>query len=177
MSSKSEQTVRARAEQLSRELREGHGEDLARRRLVIGLSLVGTVMAQIVSAYQTGLVKHLPDPPLDVFDADKVDASAYAYKRFRTPDGLMMLTNYGITAWLAGAGGRDRATNEPLLAVATGLKVLGDALTALELGREEWRDNRKLCAYCQVATLVSLASVALVWPETTRAVRTLLARR
>ncbi len=35
-------------------------------------------MGQVVSLYQTGVISHLPDPPLPVFDADKVDASDYA---------------------------------------------------------------------------------------------------
>ncbi len=169
--------VRATALQLSRELRQGQGEDLTRRRWIIGLSMVGTVMAQIVTAYQTGLIRHLPDPPFDVFDADKVDASAYAYKRFAAPDGVMMLTNYGVTAWLAATGGQDRQERHPLLSLAMGLKILGDAGTALQLAREEWQENRRLCAYCQVATLVSLASAALALPETVRAARTLLKAR
>ncbi len=170
-------TIRANALQLSEELRNGQGEDLARRRWIIGLSIFGTVMAQVVSAYQTGLIRHLPDPPLRIFDADKVDASAYAYKRLGTPDGVMMLTNYGITMWLAAAGGQTRSERHPLLSVAMGLKVLGDAGTALQLAREEWQENRRLCAYCQAATLVSLASLVLALPEALRGARKLLKAR
>lgn len=165
------------ARQLSRELREAQTPDLSRRRWLIGLSLVGAAMGQIVSLYQTGIIRHLPDPPLPVFDSDKVDASEYAYKRFQTPDALMMVVNYGVTAWLAGAGGKDRADTLPLLPVAMALKVLGDAAFAVELGREEWQENKALCAYCQAATLVSLVSLALVVPETRRAIGTLLGRR
>jgi len=87
----------------------------------------------------------------------------------------MMVVSYGITAWLAGAGGKDRAKALPMLPVAMGLKVLGDTLVALELGREEWRENKALCAYCQVATLCSIASAALAFPEVGKAVRTLAA--
>jgi len=38
---------------------------------------------------------------------------------------------------------------------------------------EEWKDNRALCAYCQAATLVSLASFVLALPEAGRALRAL----
>ncbi|WP_264776076.1 vitamin K epoxide reductase family protein [Deinococcus aetherius] len=161
--------------QLSRELREAHTPDLHRRRWIVGLSLLGVAMGQVVSLYQTGILKDLPDPP-GPFDSARVDASDYAYKRLQTPDALMMVVSYGATAWLAAAGGKDRATDLPLLPVAMGLKILGDTLTAVELGREEWRDNKALCAYCQVATLASLASIPLAFPETRRALGNLLRR-
>jgi uncharacterized membrane protein len=106
-----------------------------------------------------------------------VDASDYAYKRLKAPDGPMMLVNYGITAWLAATGGKDRAQQSPLLPIALGLKVLGDTATAIELAREEWSENRALCAYCQLATLCSLVSVALAVPEMRSAIRTLRSRR
>ena len=109
--------------QLSRELRQGQTADLTRRRWIIGLSLLGTAMVQVVSLYQIGIIKHLPDPPLSFFNSDKVDASDYAYRRFRTPDALMMVSNYGVTAWLAGAGGKDRARETPMLPIAMGLKT------------------------------------------------------
>ena len=161
--------------QLSKELREGRTADLTRRRWVVGLSLVGTAMGSIVSLYQTGILRTLPYPSGSIFDSARVDASDYGYRRLQTPDALMMVVSYGLTAWLAGAGGKDRARTLPLLPVLMGLKVIGDLVTALELGREEWQENKALCAYCQVATLCSLASVALAFPEARRALRTLTA--
>ena len=161
---------------LSRELREGETPDLYRRRWIIGLSVVGTAMAQIVSLYQTGIVRRLPDPPLPGFDSDRVDASDYAYSRLSSPDGPIMLASYAVTAWLAAAGGKDRARDQPILPIVMGLKILGDAAVAVELGREEWQENKALCAYCQVATLCSLVSVALALPETRQALRTMLGR-
>ncbi|GGO31543.1 vitamin K epoxide reductase family protein [Deinococcus humi] len=164
------------ARQLSHELREVQTPDLTRRRWIIGLSLLGAAMGQIVSLYQTGIIRHLPDPPLPIFNSDRVDASEYGYKRLQTSDALMMVVNYGVTAWLAGAGGKDRMTSLPLLPVAMGLKVLGDTAFAIELGREEWQENKALCVYCQAATLASLASLVLAVPETRKAIRNLLSR-
>lgn len=155
--------------ELSRQLREGQSPELNNRRLIVGLSLLGVGMAQIVSLYQVGIVKHLPDPPLDVFDSDKVDASDYAYKRFLTPDGFLMLMSYAMTAWLAGIGGEKRSETHPLLSLAMGAKIALDLVSAAELAREEWNDNKKLCPYCQTATLASLASLALAMPEIKRA--------
>lgn len=161
--------------QLSEELRHGDGEDLQRRRWIVGLSMVGAAMAQIVNVYQMGLVKRLPDPPGDLFDATKVDASTYAYKRFNMPDGPFMLITYGVTAALASAGGEHRARRTPWLPIAMAVKTGYDALSALLLGREEWKENKALCQYCQVATLASIASAALAIPEARRAVRQLRA--
>ena len=162
---------------LSHQLRKETTPDLTRRRWIVGLNLLGVSMGQLVSLYQVGIISRLPDPPGKLFNATKVDASTYAYKRLQTPDALAMVTTYGITAWLAGAGDKDRAENTPALPIALALKVLYDAATALELGREEWQENHALCQYCQVATLVSLASVALAAPEALRALRSLRRKR
>ena len=159
--------------ELSRDVREGQGADMNRRRWIVGLSMVGVSIAQIVSLYQVGIVKHLPDPPLDIFDSDKVDASDYAYKRLATPDGVFMLFTYASTAWLAAAGGQKRVEKMPWVPLLMGLKAVADVVTNLELAREEWNDNKKLCAYCQTASLLSLATLALAVPEACSALKKL----
>ncbi len=142
----------------------------------MGLSMVGAAAGAVVSLYQTGVIRHLPDPPIPVFDSSKVDASSYAYKRFNQPDAPGMLVNYGITAMLTAMGGKDRARTMPLAPIAMAVKTVMDSVTALELGREEWVENRKLCFYCQAATAASRASVALALPEAVRAARHLMGR-
>ena len=158
---------------LSRELRFQTGPDLRRRRWVLGLSLLGTVAGQIVALFQMGLIRRLPDPPVGPFDSTRVNASDYAYSRLQTPDAALMLVNYGVTAALASAGGADRAERNPALPLALAAKTGWDAVSALRLGVEEWKENRALCAYCQAATLVSLASFVLALPEAGRAWRAL----
>lgn len=151
--------------QLSEELRTGQDAHTRRRRWIVGLSMLGAAMGQIVGLYQTGIIKRLPDPPIGPFDSERVDASDYAYKRMATPDALLMLTSYGITAALAGADGEDRARRNPWLPLAMGLKIAGDLGVALKLSQEEWAENKALCFYCQVATAASAASLALAIPE------------
>jgi hypothetical protein len=146
---------------LSRELRKETSGDLRRRRWAIGLSFGGSAIGMIVGAYQTGILKRLPDiVPGRIFDAEKVDASDYAYKRMQTPDGLLMAVTYGITAALAAAGGKERARQNPALPLAASAKSGYDLWTALKLGREEWQDNKALCSWCQIATLLSAATFA-----------------
>lgn len=165
---------------LSQYLRKGDDPDLRRRRWVIGLSVLGTTAGQLVALYQTGIIKHLPDPPprglWGLFDSDRVDASEYAYSRFSSPDAPLMILTYGATAWLAAAGGPDRPRNAPLLPVAMAAKTLYDSATTVKLAREEWQENRAFCAYCQAATLASFASVAFALTEAIRAVRHLTGR-
>ncbi len=155
--------------ELSHELRNEQSDDLNRRRWIIGLSLVGTAMGQLVTLYQTGIIKRLPDPPLPLIDSNKVDASDYAYKRFQTPDAVMMIVNYGLTAWLASAGGKDRAKTNPALPLMLASKTLVDSISCVELGREEWKENKAFCFYCQIATLCSFATLALSIPEALKA--------
>lgn len=160
---------------LSRELRKGSSPDLKRRRWTIGLSIVGAAIGGVVTLYQTGIIKRLPDIlPGSLFDAEKVDASDYAYKRLQMPDAPQMMMTYALTAALASAGGADRATRQPALPLAMAAKAWYDFATCVKLGREEWADNQALCSWCQVATLVSAVTAALSLPEAVRAGRTLL---
>jgi hypothetical protein len=163
--------------ELSRQLRLGHSPDLTRRRWIIGLSFVTAAAGQIVTLYQTGIISHLPDPPLAIFDSDKVDASNYAYKRLQMPDAPAMIITAGITATLASAGGQERATQQPWLPVALLGKTLIDLVTNVQLGREEWEENKKLCFYCQASTVAATAAAVLAVPEAIRAIKTLLGRR
>ncbi len=160
--------------ELSRQLREDTGGDLARRRWTLGLSFVGVGAGMIVGLYQMGVLRRLPDLPVRGFDATKVDASDYAYKRLQTPDGLLMVASYAVTAILAGAGGKNRAKDNPALPIALAAKTLYDLATALKLGQEEWTETRALCGYCQAATVASLVSAGIAMPEAVRAVRQVL---
>lgn len=162
--------------QLSQELRNGSTPDLDRRRQIIGLSLLGATIGELITLYQTGVVDELPTLPGSFFDANKVDASNYAYSRFNGPDGPTMTINYGITAWLASMGGENRVQDQPLVPLAMGAKLLFDAFLTAELAREEWSENKALCEYCQVATLASFASLAIAMPEITSAVQALAGR-
>lgn len=162
--------------QLSRELRLGDDPHLNRRRWIVGLSFVGAGAGIIVGLYQMGILRRLPDLPFWPFNATEVDASDYAYKRMQTPDGLLMVASYALTAILAGAGGRKRPKDMPLVPIAMAAKTIYDAGLALKLGREEWQEKRLLCGYCQAATIASLVTVALAMPEALNAARNLQRR-
>ena len=159
---------------LSRELRLGDGEDLRRRRVALALSFAGAAIGGVVSAYQLGLIRRLPDIlPGVIFDAEKVDASDYAYEKLQMPDGPQMFVTYGITAALVAAGGEKRAEQAPVLPVTAAGKALYDFIVCLVLARKEWAENRKLCSWCQVATALSGLTVAYTLPEAIKAAQNL----
>src|ERR671937_2577515 len=61
--------------QFREDLQQGDTADLWQRRAIIGLSLVGLGSMATTSLLQTGVLKHLPGPPLPGFDSDKVNLS------------------------------------------------------------------------------------------------------
>lgn len=55
-----------------------------------------------VTALPTGIVKHLPDPPLRGFDSDRVNTSRTAFP-FGIPDGSLALLSFAANIPLAAA--------------------------------------------------------------------------
>ena len=104
-------------EVLSRELRTGSGGYLERRRKTVGLALIAAGAMMPISLYQTGLIPHLPEPPLPGLDADAVDAAGRAYAIPATPDAILGLGGYAATA-LAAMGGPDRFRHHPWIPIA-----------------------------------------------------------
>ena len=160
-------------EELSEQLREGSGEFLQRRRKIARLALLAAGSMGVISLYQLGVIKHLPDPPIPGFDSDKVDASGEAYALFQTPDGPIGLGSYAATLGLAAMGGEDRAEEHPLIPLALAAKVAFDALQAGKLTVDQITKHRALCSYCLVAAGATFATVPLVLPEARAALRAL----
>jgi uncharacterized membrane protein len=153
------------AERVSADLRTGTTDALRRRRRVGGLSLGAIASMGMVAAYQMGLLKHLPEPPLGVLDADKVDASGEAYQYLKTPDAALGLVSYATTLVLAGMGSGRRAKERPWVPLALAAKVALDAVSGLYLTVEQGSKHRRFCSWCLAATGLSLAMVPQVVPE------------
>ena len=161
------------AAELSRELRTESTPDLARRRGIVALSLVASASMGVIALYQMGLLKHLPEPPLPIFDADRVDASAEAYKRFSTPDAILGLGSYAATMGLAAMGGSDRARKAPWIPLALAAKVGFDVANAARLTVVQWKQHRAFCLWCLVAASATFAMAPLVIHETKNAFQAL----
>lgn len=162
---------------LSRQLRHGRGPFVARRRAVVGLALLGAEAMQVIALYQTGIIRHLPEPPLPFLDADRIDASPEGYSRLSTPDGILGLGSYAATAALAAMGGAARSTTAPWIPLALTAKVGFDLAQAVRLSVTQWRDYHAFCGWCLLAAGTTVATVPLVAPEALAAARHALGHR
>ena len=151
-------------EELSRQLRQGSSRFLRHRRGTVGLSLAAIGSLGMVSLYQVGIIRRVPEPPLPFLDADGVDAAPEAYEVLDTPDAVLGIASYALTAALAAAGGEDRARERPWLPLALAGKVAFDVVQAGKLTLEQWTEHRAFCLWC-LAAGSSFAAAPLVLPE------------
>ncbi|HWH33705.1 MAG TPA: vitamin K epoxide reductase family protein [Acidimicrobiales bacterium] len=165
------------AEAVSRDLRTDTSRFMRLRRRTTALSLLSTGALGLVEAYQAGLLRHLPEPPLAVFDADRVDASGEAYELFKTPDAALGMVSFAVTAALAGMGGARRSDRRPWVPLALAAKVAADAAGSLLLTAEQVTKHRRLCSWCLLSAAASLATVPAAVPEAAAAWRSLRRRR
>jgi uncharacterized membrane protein len=157
-------------------LRTEHSEDLDRRRKVIGLSALGLVDFSIISLYQTGVIKSLPDLPFEVFDSNKVNASEDAYQ-FGAPDGPISAVAYAATMVLASAGGDEQTGRKPVLDVALGATVAGNAVGAVFYLYKMIFVQKKICLYCVTGAAVNIASAVIIAPTVLKGIRKLFGSR
>ena len=159
-------------QRLRNELQQGASADLRRRRAIIGVSLAGMASMAAVSLFQTGLLRHLPDPPLHSFDSDKVSSSDAAY-RWGAPDGTLALFGCATNLPLAAFGGEDRVREHPVVPMVAAGKATFDAAIAARYLYRMAAEDRAWCGYCIVAALVDFAVFGLTLPEAGRAWRAL----
>lgn len=164
------------AESVSEHLRRGDTRYLRHRRRVAALSLGGAASLGVVAAYQFGLVRHLPEPPLPLLDADRVDASGEAFRFLATPDAALGVLSYAATLVLAGVGTATRHEDRPLVPLALAAKVGLDAAAGLLLTVEQASRHRRFCSYCLMAAGTSVAALPQVMPEAGAAGRVLWRR-
>jgi uncharacterized membrane protein len=124
--------------------------------------MIASASMALITLYQTGIIKHLPEPPLPFLDADRVDASAEAYAKFDAPDAALGLASYAMTTVLAAMGGKKRPS---WIVLALAGKLGFDALNALKLSIDQPVKYRAFCFWCLIAASATFASVPLVVPE------------
>lgn len=162
---------------LSRQLRHGASPALRRRRAVAGLTLAGIGSLSLVTLYQLGVLRSLPEPPLAHFDADCVDASSEAYALLATPDGALGVASYAVTLVLAAMGGEGRAGQQPWIPLALAVKVTFDVLASAKLTLDQWTRHRAFCFWCLLAAVASFTTAPLIVPETIETLAQLRAKR
>ena len=153
------------AHELSRDLRDGTGDFLGHRRVAASLTLVGMVSLAAISLYQMGIFKRLPEPPIPVLDASKVNGSAEAYGIFNTPDAVLGLGSYAATLGLIAMGGPDRARSQPWIPLTLAAKASLDSFKAGSLTRKSWFKFRAFSLYSLVTALCTFLVLPVVLPE------------
>ena len=161
------------AERVSDDLRRRTSPHLQHRRRQTALMLGATAAMGVVALYQTGLVRHLPDPPLPGFDSDRVDASGEAYETLKTPDATLGIASYGATLALVGMGGAERAEGRPWIPLLAAAKLAYDGAGAAWLTAEQITKHRALCFYCLLASAATWGALADAVPEARSAWRSL----
>jgi hypothetical protein len=141
------------------------------RRAVIGLSSVGAASLGLISLYQVGIIKHLPEPEWPYLDAEKVDASAEAYQWLSSADAVLGIASYGTTMALAAMGDKSRAKNQPYIPLALAAKTALEVFNAVRLTRVQWTKRRAFCVWCLVAAGATFATVPFVMPGALEAFR------
>lgn len=151
----------AGSEAIRSELLHGNSPDLQQRRKIIALSALGLVDFSIISLYQTGIIKKLPDLPGKLFDSNKVNAAKDAYM-FGVPDGPVSAAVYGLTMVLSAAGGSRRTGRKPVLDVLLGAAVLGNAAGAAYYLSNMIFKQQKICLYCLTGVAINFWSARLI---------------
>lgn len=157
-------------QQLRRELQKGETQDLQTRRKVIGLSLLGMAAMAAVSLFQTGVVKHPPDPPLNSFDSDKVNSSDTAYV-LGVPDGTLSLASLAANIPIAAFGGANRAETMPLVPIVAAAKATIEAAIAGWYFYQMPAKEKAWCGYCITGAIANVGLAALTLVEAKKAWR------
>jgi hypothetical protein len=147
------------------DLRESTHPAVERRRGIVGLSLFSGAVLGGIALYQVGIAKRLPDPPLPGFSADVVHGSEQAYAMLQTPDALLGLASYAVTACLAGMGPGDRAQSEPWIPLAMAAKASVDAAMAARLSVQQWTKIGKRSLWSLLVAGATLGTAYLSIPE------------
>ncbi len=168
-----ESLIKKDTQVLRKELQEGKSATMKSRRGIIALSLVGIGAMTAVTLLQTGIVKHLPDPPLPDFDSDKVNSSDTAYA-LGVPDGALSLASLAANIPLASFGGEDRAETMPLVPIAAAAKASVEAVVASWYFYQMPAVEKKWCGYCIIGAAANLGIAALSISEAKKAWRNLV---
>lgn len=137
--------------------------DVKVRRKIIALAAAGLVDFSIISLYQTGVIKKLPDLPHPIFASNKVNAAEDAYM-MGVPDGPVSATVYAASMVLAAAGGGRNASRKPVMDTLLGATVAGNAIGAIYYLWNMTFKQKKICVYCVTGAVINITSAVLVAP-------------
>lgn len=107
-----------------------------------------------IALYQGGVLEHLPDPPGEIFNSDRITSSKTAHP-LGIPDAYLGLASYSATLTLVLLARRSPGARKLL-----GLKLAGDAGVATFNVIRQVVSFGKLCSWC---TGTALATAVMVY--------------
>lgn len=152
------------AEAIRNTLREGSSFTLKNRRKIILMSALGLCDFALISIYQTGVIRNLPDLPLPYFDSNAVNASKKAYAS-GLPDATSGAMMYALTMILASYGGERKVGRGKIWdKLLMGATVVG-SVAALQYLYDMVFKQKKICLYCVSGALLNLSMLPYAWKE------------
>ncbi|AKD05361.1 vitamin K epoxide reductase family protein [Pontibacter korlensis] len=139
------------------EIREDSSKATQCRRDIAALSALGLINFSLISLFQLGYIRKMPDLPGKVFDTRKVNTSKEAVL-LGMPDGVVSLGAYTATMALATAATRFRKPSR-VLDVAMGGVVLGQALGGALYLINMATVQKRACIYCIAGAAINFASL------------------
>jgi uncharacterized membrane protein len=117
------------------------------RALLLGACCVALATLVPVALYQLGAISRLPDPPLSIFDSERITSSSAAHP-FGIPDALLGLASFAATLTLALVSKRSQLAKSLL-----GPKLALDASAAGFNATRQVVSFGKLCSWCMGTAL------------------------
>ncbi len=158
------------AEKIRKELRDGRSDELTRNRRIVALAAAGLVDFTIISLYQSGVLRRLPDLPGKIFDSNQVNAARKAYA-LGLPDGTTGAALFAVNMMLATAGGSRRSGRPAWMDLLLGASAVSGAGAAFQYLYDMVFKQSKACPYCIVGGLAHFGMVALMAPQGWRLLR------
>ncbi|MCC9167453.1 vitamin K epoxide reductase family protein [Pontibacter harenae] len=138
-------------------MRSDSSEATQYRRQIAALAAAGIVDFSLISLFQMGYIKKLPDVPGKLFDTEKVNTSKDAVL-LGLPDGVISLGGYAATMALAVAATRFKKQSR-ILDVLLGGIVLGQAVGAAQYMYTMTAVQKKVCIYCVAGAAINFAAL------------------
>lgn len=149
-----------------KKIRKDSSEATGYRRQIATWATVGLIDFSLISLFQIGSIKKMPDLPGEVFDTKKVNTSKDAVM-LGLPDGVISLAAYTATILLATAAMRFKKPSR-VLDVALGGVVLSQAAGAAQYLANMTFVQKKVCLYCVAGAAINFASLRPLYKLMTR---------
>lgn len=144
-------------QKISVDLREGNSKDNQNRRKIAFLSALGIVDFTIISLYQIGGIRKLPDVPLNFINSEKVISSDSA-SILGMPDAPIALNMYIVNMLLASSAINKKKPSR-WLDLLLGSIVAGNAAGAAYFMLNMTLIQKKACLYCITGALVNFMTI------------------